>query len=506
MMIVTGYIVICPLIVKRITDEKVAKAKEMLRMMGMSDWVFWGSHFINFFVVMFVQSLVITFLMIYGFFGVTAIRCSNFLIFFISSVLFNANSILSSMLLTTVFNRPIIAVVASVVLYQISYTVPVALLDPMFRGHDSSYEPWTPLLALSTLIPTVGFHWFLTLLGNIEVYGHGLSWNNLWEPSVAYKDFTPGYVMLLQFLSLFVYGNDHNVGYIKVSILVAHSGTLIWYVDSIWPFQFGIPKPFYFPLLPSYWCPEWCVGSESVSPAENKDTYGVIMEHFEREPSHLKAGIECYHLQKKFHHKMAVSDVTLNIYSGQITVLLGHNGAGKTTTMNMITGIFPPTAGEVKVGGYDVRRQTKQARRSLALCPQDNVLYNELSCAQHLKLYALLKNHPWNDLEAEVDKILGLVELSHKRNSTSNELSGGMKRKLCLGVAMIADSRILVLDEPTSGMDPEARRHMWDTLQAIRRERTILLTTHYMEEADVCTLTLFPLIITSFDCRHWPIE
>ena len=208
-------------------------------------------------------------------------------------------------------------------------------------------------------------------------------------------------------------------------------------------------------------------------------------DHFEREPTHLRAGIECSHLQKRFNNKVAVSDVTLNIYSGQITVLLGHNGAGKTTTMNMITGIFPSSGGHVRVNGYDVRRQTKKARRSLALCPQENVLYNELDCSQHLRLYAMLKGHPWNDTDREVEKILGLVGLSDKRHALSTELSGGMKRKLCLGIAMIADSRILVLDEPTSGMDPEARRHMWDTLQAIRRERTILLTTHYMEEADV---------------------
>ena len=102
--------------------------------------------------------------------------------------------------------RPILGVVVSVVLFQVSYTVPMSLLDPMYRSHDSGYEPSTAVLSLSTLIPNAGFHWFLTLIGNIEVYGRGLSWDNLWDESMVYKDFTPGLVMLLQFLSLFLYG------------------------------------------------------------------------------------------------------------------------------------------------------------------------------------------------------------------------------------------------------------------------------------------------------------
>ncbi|CAG2116416.1 unnamed protein product, partial [Medioppia subpectinata] len=176
--------------------------------------------------------------------------------------------------------------------------------------------------------------------------------------------------------------------------------------------------------------------------------------------------------------------MSLNIYGGQITVLLGHNGAGKTTTMNMITGIFPPTSGTAYIGGYDIRQQTRRARKSLGLCPQENILYSELDVSQHLKLYAVLKGYPWADVNNEVQKITVLVDLTDKANTMSTDLSGGMKRKLSLGIALIGNTEILILDEPTSGMDPEARRHMWDVLQNIRSERTILLTTHYMEEAD----------------------
>ena len=209
------------------------------------------------------------------------------------------------------------------------------------------------------------------------------------------------------------------------------------------------------------------------------------LDYFETEPNNTRVGISCQSLRKTFSGKVAVNDVSLNMFSGQITVLLGHNGAGKTTTMNMITGIFPPTIGTAFVDGYDIRTQTKEARRSMALCPQENILYNELDVYQHLKLYAILKDHEWSDVDNEVNKMLQLVALTDKKHTMSSQLSGGMKRKLSLAIAMIANSKILILDEPTSGMDPEARRHIWDVLQSIRTERTILLTTHYMEEADV---------------------
>ena len=209
-LLINAYIVICPLIVKRICDEKVAKAKEMLRMMGMSDWVFWGSHFINFFVVMFVQSVVIALFIVYGFGGGTAINWSNGLIFFISLVLFNISSILSSMLLTTVFNRPVIAVVVSVVLFEVSYIVPFALLDPMVKSSSADYQPNSSLFALTALMPNAGFHWLIAVMGTMEGSGQGLTWNNLWDSSTPLKEYTAGYALLMQFISIFFYGMFAN--------------------------------------------------------------------------------------------------------------------------------------------------------------------------------------------------------------------------------------------------------------------------------------------------------
>ena len=162
--------------------------------------------------------------------------------------------------------------------------------------------------------------------------------------------------------------------------------------------------------------------------------------------------------------------------------------------MNLTTGMFGATSGSIYVNRYNVFTQTNQARRSIGLCPQENIYFNELTVYQHLKLFALLKDYPSNEVNKEINYVLDLLQLTDKKNVLASNLSGGMKRKLALGIALIGDTETLILDEPTSGLDPEARRVIWDLLISMRRKRTILLTTHYMEEADVCTFLVIKAI------------
>ena len=147
--------------------------------------------------------------------------------------------------------------------------------------------------------------------------------------------------------------------------------------------------------------------------------------------------------------------------------------------------MFGATSGQIYVNGFNVFTQTAEARRSIGLCPQENIIFNELTVSQHLHLFAALKDYPADKIDQEVRSIIKLLKLTDKRNVLATQLSGGMKRKLSLGIALVGDTETLILDEPTSGMDPDARRVIWDLLLSIRRKRTILLTTHYMEEADV---------------------
>jgi ATP-binding cassette, subfamily A (ABC1), member 3 len=165
--------------------------------------------------------------------------------------------------------------------------------------------------------------------------------------------------------------------------------------------------------------------------------------------------------------------------------LLGHNGAGKTTTMSMLTGMIPPSSGTALISGKDIRNDIDKVRGSLGLCPQHNILFDELTVREHIQFYSRLKGMKKHDTESEVQKYVTLLELENKIDMESKTLSGGMQRKLSVGVALCAGSKVVLCDEPTSGIDPAARRALWDLLLKEKKGRTILLSTHFMDEADI---------------------
>lgn len=163
--------------------------------------------------------------------------------------------------------------------------------------------------------------------------------------------------------------------------------------------------------------------------------------------------------------------------------MLGHNGAGKTTLIDIISGHNQKTNGLVKIDGHDIDTHPAEARRRVGFCPQFDVLFERLTVEEHLFFYGIVKGAR-DELKQEIEELLMQSGLDVHRRKLSKALSGGYKRKLSLAIAMIAKSKVLILDEPTSGMDPESRRKVWDFLQLIRHERLILMTTHHMEEAD----------------------
>ncbi|CAH3155544.1 unnamed protein product [Porites evermanni] len=259
------------------------------------------------------------------------------------------------------------------------------------------------------------------------------------------------------------------------------------YVEAIFPGEYGIPKSFYFPCLPSYWC-----GGEMrlvvSSGAESSDDEADGKADVEDEPD-LPVGVAIKRLRKVFKgssgSKVAVDDLSLNIFKGQITALLGHNGAGKTTTISMLTGLFPPTTGSADVNGMSITSDMDAIRESLGLCPQHNVLFDRLTVKEHLDFFISLKGKFGVEAVNEVNEMIGDIQLVDKSNTVSSKLSGGMKRKLSCAIALIGGSEIVFLDEPTSGMDPYARRGTWDLLLKHKAGRTIILTTHFMDEADL---------------------
>ena len=191
-------------------------------------------------------------------------------------------------------------------------------------------------------------------------------------------------------------------------------------------------------------------------------------------------------LYKKYSSgKLAVSNLSLEMYQGQIFALLGHNGAGKTTTISMLTGMLDITSGNATAYGCDVSEDIDSIRKFMGVCPQHDILFDNLTVTEHLRMFATFKGMTDSILiEAEIKKMIMDVDLVEKTNYLAKNLSGGQKRKLSVAIAFMADSKLIYLDEPTSGMDTSARRYIWTMLKNYKSQRVVVLTTHFMDEAD----------------------
>lgn len=194
--------------------------------------------------------------------------------------------------------------------------------------------------------------------------------------------------------------------------------------------------------------------------------------------------VEARGLTKHFGPIRAVDDVSFQIHRGECFGFLGPNGAGKTSAMRMVYCVSPPTAGSLKVFGWDVRRRAGAIKSLIGVIPQEENLDPDLSVFKNLTVYARYFGLKGREVEERIRELLAFMQLEERSESTIRELSGGMKRRLLIARALIHRPRMIILDEPTSGLDPQARHLIWQRLRLLKREGvTMLLTTHYMEEA-----------------------
>src|SRR5579863_9519857 len=189
-------------------------------------------------------------------------------------------------------------------------------------------------------------------------------------------------------------------------------------------------------------------------------------------------------LCKTFGSFKAVDNLTLTIRQGEIFGLLGPNGSGKTTTINMVSGLSLPTSGTVRVLGYDVRHDARKVRQVLGAVPQETALYEELTAWANMDFHADIFGIPRKEKKERIIKTLELVQLIDRKDSRVGTFSGGMKRRLALGRALLHNPQLVYLDEPTLGVDVQARRAIWDYIISLREQgKTVLITTNYLEEA-----------------------
>ncbi|XP_033630935.1 ATP-binding cassette sub-family A member 3-like [Asterias rubens] len=461
-LIMVSLVLVALNIAKSVTYEKEKRLKESMKMMGLSNWVHWSAWFIKYFIYLIITVSLMTmmFCIKVGDLNAAVVTNSDPSIIFVFLMLYAVLSIMYSFAISSLFSKANSAAVAAGVFWFISY-MPYYFLLLFYQGLS------LPGKIASCLISNTAMGLGAQIIALFEGTGEGIQWDTINKPFSVDDDFTLLQVMMMMVLDIILYG------------------VFTWYVEAVFPGEFGVPLGWNFFLKPSYWCGSPIIVEVLEGDGFSMQLPGANSGFFEEEPTNIKAGIQIRNLSKVFKNKSAVNNVSMNMYKGQITVLLGHNGAGKTTTMSMLTGFIPPTSGTAFLNGCSIRGNLEGVRSSLGLCPQHDVLYDDLTVEEHLYFFGKLKGLSTAEVKKETEHYIEATGLQDKRKQYSKSLSGGMKRKLSVAIALIADSKVVMLDEPTSGMDPDARRSTWDLLENHRDGRTILLTTHHMDEADL---------------------
>jgi ABC-2 type transport system ATP-binding protein len=201
----------------------------------------------------------------------------------------------------------------------------------------------------------------------------------------------------------------------------------------------------------------------------------------------MPAILEVKDLVKKFGDHIAVNGISFEVEEGEVFGLLGPNGAGKTTAISMLTGVLPPTSGTALIGGLDIHKDASRVKQMIGLVPQDLALYPTLSARANLSFFGSIYGLRGSELKERVDDVLSIVSLTERANESVAKFSGGMKRRVNIAAGLVHHPRLLFLDEPTVGVDPQSRNHIFESVLKLNRERgmSIIYTSHYMEEVEL---------------------
>ncbi|XP_011644080.1 retinal-specific ATP-binding cassette transporter-like [Pogonomyrmex barbatus] len=388
---------------------------------------------------------------------------NGFIFWFLFST-YVAHLITFGMHIAAYFSKPRLVITIIVIVYMAAFS----LHQNMAREEVFSIIPY-----FGIIFPNIMLFRFFEETNAHETKLLGIQWSNFFVPGkVEYGIVgSPGFIFLFSILGAVIHF------------------TLAVYINAILPGKYGVRKtPLYFLK---------CVKKNKIALDEEAGEFDYDKVNEDFEPvlgGVLTPGIQIRNLKKSYTMSYlrkskvhALKGVSVDFYKGQITALLGHNGAGKTTLMSILTGVTSETEGKVFINGKNIRKYLSSIRNDLGLCPQENMVFPDLTVFEQIEFFGLLKakNKTRSEVQRDVHVLLSKLKLSEKKNFLPSKLSGGQQRRLCLGMALIGDASIIILDEPTSGMDPETRRDTWDIILKLRGEKTILISTHNMEEADI---------------------
>ncbi|XP_065208832.1 phospholipid-transporting ATPase ABCA3-like isoform X2 [Planococcus citri] len=441
-------------LISDIIDEKDSGVKELMKINGLNEWLMWLGWVFHAFIICLVSLTIVAILLTCPFNGLgsQAIYFVQFSVFWMFLILYCLANISFCFVFSAVFQKTAVASSIFMICF-VGLLVGVNWLLNNAADHPAS--------RLATLTPVGAFLMGFTRIRYYEMNGIDFTWSSVSASENDSSSISLMFCLLMLVFDTFLYF------------------FLAYYITSINPGKFGARKsPFFIfeGLLSRFFI-------NDAEPLQNLDDE-ADRKYFESPPQNVEATIQIKDLHKNFGKVYAVRGVDMDIYQGEMTALLGHNGAGKTTTMSIMTGLSSPSAGSIRFRGMNIFENMDKFRQNLGMCPQENRTMPYLTVLEHLLFFGQLKGVSRNDALAEANEYLTMMEMQSKKNALAKELSGGMMRKLCLSMALMGRAEVLILDEPTSGMDVQSRRKLWDLLLDLRGQRTVIFTTHYMEEAD----------------------
>ena len=475
LVLVFSFLIPLSTMLRALVLEKESRLRELILIMGTSLQAYYASilatYGLTFIVIAVLSASEI---------GLSCYTHSDFSLVLVFFVLFALAALAFTLALSPFFKNARVAALLGPLLFFLS-----SQLYNLFLDQGRLVQGMAAGKMLASFLPAMAFYLGASEMSMYEGSQQGITWATMWEGDWP---FGASLVMLAIDIGLYV--------------------GLAWYLDQVVPSEFGLQRRPWFLCTPSYWCgasrrgADGFDGGVTLGPLQANAAAGavptgtgvdgvavqapLVVETLpEVPPEERHHGVRTRGLRKVYPRGVAVHGLDLEMRRGQITALLGANGAGKTTTISMLTGLIPPDGGDAWIDGLSIRTAMVAIRQSLGVCPQLNTIFAQLTPAQHLRLYGSLKGLRGAELEAAIRTLLEQVTLAEKTHTNAEALSGGQKRKLCLAVSLIGASSTVFLDEPTSGMDPHSRRAIWALLRSYREGRAVVLTTHFLDEAEI---------------------
>ena len=481
--LVMAYMSPLSLYVYRMVGDKETKIKESMKIMGLEEGQYFLSYFIQYSVINIFTSLINA-----GLFT-CFLDCIPYYYLFVTLLLWSLNVFALIYFFQSFIDKTKIALVLSLVIYFMMYCVSLAC---MFEGGSMVWK-----IVLS-LFPQVCLNNGILLFSKFQYHFRTFKDREFLD---IYTTFSVGIMFLMFVVDFFLFL------------------FLGFYLNNVLPHDFGIRKPFYFICTSDFWCnnrkkndskkigekleedekekeknKDYVVygSKDDIIPDDNDNLYGNS-PNFESEEIYKNRTkkddvLKIRNILKIFGDgKVAVDGVNLNFYKDEIFALLGHNGAGKTTLISMLTGLYEATQGTALYEGVNILDSMNMElfREKLGICPQHDILFQDLNIREHLEMFSIFKGVESNNVENEVNKTLHDFQLEEIQYMLAKNLSAGQRRKLSISISLIGGSKVIFLDEPSSGMDITSRRNLWEILKRQTDGKIIILTTHYMEEASV---------------------